>query len=57
MIVLPRSVGTFLTSRVDTSRNDSVMSRIEVISEALISCVPRISLRVKVILISSHRRC
>src|SRR5712691_2069366 len=44
-MVLPRSVGTFLISRVAISFMDSAVSSTSVISAASRSCMPRRSLR------------
>lgn len=47
MMVFPLRVGTFLTSRVDTSKKDSAVLRTVVISEEVRFCIPRRCLCVK----------
>ena len=47
MIVLPRRVGTFLISRVETSLKESTVSRTVVISSADRSRIPSKSFRLK----------
>ena len=50
MMVLPRSVGTFLISRVDTSMKDSAVSRIRLISSTERSWIPRRSFLVSLMI-------
>ena len=52
--VFPRSAGTFLIERVDTSLKDSAVSRMALISSTVSSLIPRRSFRLNANLISGQ---